>query len=127
MEAEDYFVDHVLGLTNTVSFAGKGWMYFCQTKGGCTTMWKHWFLNVCIPTIKAAAECHSSMRNKNSNGQAHRSFFTTDGEANILNQAFDVDVKAAFKDASTDYLKLGPSSTKVQQSWDAGDLFRDCL
>ena len=60
---------------------------------------------------------------QDANGELCRNFFTTDGEACILNQAFDEEVLAAFAQAKIDYMKLGPSSTKVQQDWD-GPIFR---
>ena len=54
-----------------------------------------------------------------------RSMLCSDGEAIIMNAVFTPFVLAAFKEAEVDYLKLGPSCTKVQQAWDAGTLFRD--
>ena len=49
-------------------------------------------------------------------GLPMRQLLRTDGEACILNEAFDVEVLAAFKDALIDYLKLGPSSVCIKRS-----------
>ena len=84
-------------------------------------MWRHWFTNICIPTIKSASDINDS---RDEYGSRHRSFLSTDGEACILNEAFDETVIENFKEAKIDYLKLGPSSTSSWQPWDVCDLFR---
>lgn len=121
MPDEEFFVQEVVGLTNTSTIGERGWLYFCKTKGGTASMWRHWFTNVCIPTIKNAAEISNLL---DENGDRFRNFLSTDGEACILNEAFDETVLERFKDASIDYLKLGPSSTSSWQPWDVCDLFR---
>ena len=84
-------------------------------------MWRHWFTNICIPTIRNASDIYD-MRDEN--GNRYRNLLSTDGEACILNEAFDKIVLENFKEASIDYLKLGPSSTSSWQPWDVCDLFR---
>ena len=37
-----------------------------------------------------------------------------------MNEAFDEEVMALFKEASIDFMKGGPSVTKEHQEWDAG-------
>ncbi len=54
-----------------------------------------------------------------------RSFFSTDGEAIILNQGLDPDVLAAFREAKIDYLKGAPSGTHKHQPADVSTNFRD--
>ena len=121
MPDDQLFVKEVIGLTSTSTVGDRGWLYFCKTKGGTASMWRHWFTNVCIPTIKNAADV---LDIKDEQGIRYRSFLSTDGEACILNEAFDETVLHGFKDASIDYLKLGPSSTSSWQPWDVCDLFR---
>ena len=99
-----------------------GHIYFCLTKGGNAAMWKHWFLNVSIPYIAALDEHYQC---KHQDGSRMRPFLRTDGEACILNQAFDDEVMAALDSASIDYLKLVPGMTPVQQNLDLGTMFRD--
>ena len=62
---------------------------------------------------------------KHIDGSNMRPFLKTDGDACILNSAFIPEVMTGFKDASIDYLKLGPGATPVQQEWDYSSLFRD--
>jgi hypothetical protein len=50
---------------------------------------------------------------------------TTDGEAIILNQAFEESVILAFVNALIDYLKLGPSTTSIHQANDVASTFKD--
>lgn len=121
MPDEAYFAREVIGVNNTSIPGAKGWIYFCSTKGGTAEMWKHWFSSVCIPTIKNSAEIHDL---RDEAGNSYRPFLCTDGEACILNQAFDDEVMDMFTGASIDYLKLGPSATKTQQPLDASDVFR---
>ena len=57
-------------------------------------------------------------------GARVRSFLSTDGEASILNEAFDNDIITPFAASNIDYLKLGPSVTSQWQPWDVCTLFR---
>ena len=85
-------------------------------------MWRHYFTRVLIPEVKLVSTMHNM---RTVEGLPMRQLLRTDGEACILNEAFDPEVLAAFKDALIDYLKLGPSSTREQQEWDKWILFRD--
>jgi hypothetical protein len=52
-----------------------------------------------------------------------RSYLHTDGEANIMNEAFDPDVLHEFADALIDYMKGGPSATSLLQEFDIDHFF----
>jgi len=121
MDPNVFFTKKVTGLTNTCEAGSGGYLYFCRSKCGNAALWRHWFSYICIPTIANAAMVHDL---RDVNGNPHRSFLDTDGEATILNEAFDVDVMNQFQANRIDYLKLGPSATKTQQPWDAGNQFR---
>jgi hypothetical protein len=122
MPADEFYAEYVLGIANNDRSDQRGWIYFCSTKGGNAAMWHHWFKEVCIPCIKKASDLFDL---KDPDGVRYRNFLSTDGEACILNEAFDPEVIALFQEASIDYLKLGPSATKIQQPADASDGFRD--
>lgn len=122
MPDDEFYYEEVPGLNTTGDMtAASGCIYICKTRCGCASLWKHFFLNRCIPFLKQTAARYGL---KNMNGSNMRPFLTTDGEACILEEAFDPEVKAAFREAEIDYLKLGPSATKVNQPLD-GNGFRD--
>ena len=83
----------------------------CKTRGGNALMWRHYFTYVLILEIKLVSTMHKM---KTDEGLPMRQLLSTNGEACILNEAFDPEVLVAFKDALIDYLKLGPSSTREQ-------------
>ncbi len=60
MEEGKFHAERVKCFTATAEVASKGgWVYFTKSKGGCATMWQHYFKNVAVPTIVEAAEHHS--------------------------------------------------------------------
>lgn len=58
MEEDTYFATQVLSLGSTSAIGEKGWMYFSGTRGGCSAMWIHFYLNVTVPTIRLSNDCH---------------------------------------------------------------------
>eukprot|EP01038_Epipyxis_sp_PR26KG_P014706 gene14706-19764_t len=122
MPVDEFYSEFVVGVANNDRIGQAGWIYFCKTKGGNAAMWKHWFKHVCIPTIQSASDLFAL---RDPNGDKYRNFLSTDGEACILNEAFDPEILQLFKDACIDYMKLGPSATKIEQPADAADIFKD--
>lgn len=56
----EFFALPVRGFTcSTEVGAAPGWVYLCRTKGGNAKLWRHWFLNVCVPTIVKSANAHN--------------------------------------------------------------------
>ena len=58
MEENTFFATQVLSMGSTTSIGEKGWLYFSKTRGGCSSMWVHYYLYVTIPTIKLSNDCH---------------------------------------------------------------------
>ena len=54
-----------------------------------------------------------------------RNFFSTDGEAIIMNNAYKDEVIAAFDDAQTDYGRVGASTTGIHNACDRAYTFRE--
>ena len=71
-----FFVQEVTGLTSTSIVGDRGWLYFCNTKGGTASMWRHWITNICIPTIRNASEV---LDIRDEMGFRYRSFLSTEG------------------------------------------------
>ena len=123
MPEESFFESRVTGLSHSMTVAADsqdGFLYFCKSKGGNAAMWRHIFLTYVIPTIKRTAEHHQT---KHLDGSDMEPFLHTDGEANIMNEAFDPVVMAAFKAASINFQKGGPSHTSKTQELDCGHTF----
>ena len=133
MGDEDYFSQLVAGLSSSyiTDSNQEGWVYICKTKAGNRGLWLHYFKEVLIPIITKSRECHRRANTVSPDGAPLpfslkcRPMLTSDGEAIIMNTIFTDTVLSSFRDAEIDYLKLGPSCTKIQQPWDAGTLFRD--
>lgn len=116
MPPEEFFYGRVKGLTNTSdSLAPSGHVYFCLTRGGTASLWKHWFSHVCIPEIKKVSD---AMDIKNEDGTRQRAFLKTDGEACILDQAFSAEIHNQLESCGIDYLKMSPGRTSEEQEWD---------
>ena len=58
MEENTFFATQVLSMGSTTAIGERGWLYFSKTRGGCSMMWVHYYLNVTIPTIKLSNDCH---------------------------------------------------------------------
>ena len=133
MEEDNFFVQKVSSLSSSYSTdcTQEGRVYICKTKAGNRALWQHYFTQVLNPIIVTSRKAHQRGNAVSVDGSPlpfnlkARSMLCSDGEAIIMNSVFTPYVLAAFKAAEVDYLKLGPSCTKVQQAWDAGTLFRD--
>mmetsp|Transcript_33448 Transcript_33448/g.73683 ORF Transcript_33448/g.73683 Transcript_33448/m.73683 type:complete len:787 (-) Transcript_33448:812-3172(-) len=122
MKEDDFFAKKVKGITGSPEIGSSGWIYFAKKRCGTGPMWKHWFLNVVIPTLVACRTFHDF---KDECDKNMRMIFSTDGEACVLNEVFTPEVLAGFKAALVDYLKNGPSCSSKTQSADVSDNFRD--
>lgn len=122
LPANKFFVRKVKALSNCTSVGAYGWLYICNSKAGNDGLWKHWFINVVVQTLRLGAEAHNHL---DCNGKPMRPFLNTDGEAIIMNQAFDDEVIKEFADAEIDYMKGAPSGTSQHQPADVSSNFRD--
>jgi hypothetical protein len=59
MPPDTFIVKRVPGLCNTADHKNHGFLYTCQTRAGCASMWKHFFLNVIIPFAKEMGDLTS--------------------------------------------------------------------
>lgn len=53
-----FFFAEIVGLASTSYIGKSGIIYFCKTGGGNPDMWKHYYLNVTIPTVKRSNAAH---------------------------------------------------------------------
>eukprot|EP01034_Spumella_vulgaris_P030919 gene30919-38212_t len=118
----EFYAQKVKGLSSASDHKAVGWLYACSSRNGNGAMWVHWFLNVVIPCLKESAEFHE---HKDVDGKPSRTFFSTDGEACILNEVFNKEVLEGFAEARVDYMKGGPSATSKHQPCDVSSNFRD--
>ena len=58
MEEDTFFATQVLCMGSTSAIGEKGWVYFARTRGGCSTMSVHNYLNITVPTIQLSNDCH---------------------------------------------------------------------
>ena len=59
----EFYAEQVTCFTCSTEVAdAPGWLYFCRSKGGCAALWRHWFVNVCIPTMCKSAEVHNNSK-----------------------------------------------------------------
>jgi len=117
-----FFYRLVVGVSQTSEAGSSGHVYACATRGGTKEMWKHMFLHCVVPEVRKTSLAYEC---KDSEGHPQRAVYSSDGEACILEEAFDDEVQQAFKDNCIDYIKKGPSLTSKQQEWDVSDNFKD--
>lgn len=138
-----------VALASTSYIGETGIVYFSKTRGGTYEMWKHYYLNVTVPTIQRSNSIHSRqaffnkflftllsvfaytsyLNNayfKNDDGTSMRNLYTQDGEADVQEPAMDAAVQLAFQLSHTDFAKGPPSATGIHQTWDRNTSFRDC-
>ena len=148
MAEDTFFAAQITCMQSTTTCGEKGWLYISQTRGGCYSMWVHYYLNVTVPMITLSNETHehkvsSSCQSRtallifrfidntyiiimqNIDGSPMRNYYSQDGEAEILIPAMDEEVQAAFEGANTDFIKGPPSATGIHQAWDRSTNFRD--
>lgn len=121
-EKEQWHVEEVVGLSHTRPLE-TGYLYFSKNRCGTEEMWKHYFLNVVIATIKKS--CDLRTRALLSSTEVGRSFFSTDGEAIIMKNAYKDDVRQAFDICKIDYGRVGAATTAIHNACDRAHTFRD--
>lgn len=117
-----FFAHKVKGLSGSTEIGAAGWVYLCNSRAGNAALWHHWFQFIVIPTFEACREHHNIL---DSDNDSMNMFFTTDGEAVIMQEAFDAMVLAELRRVQTDMGKGGPGSTSRWQALDRGVIFRD--
>jgi len=120
-QSEQWHVEIVRGLSHTCVGSSVGYLYFSRNRCGTEEMWKHYFLHVALPTIKNSNMAYSDV----DNDVLLRNFFSTDGEAIIMKNAYKDDVIDAFEDAKTDYGRVGASTTGIHNACDRAYTFRE--
>ena len=143
MGENDFFVKKVRGLTYTNDKSVEGFVACSKTRGGCTQLWKYYFLNYVIPEIAKSSEMYDTkvrlscqlsktriicfplfyISSKTDDGEAMRNFLSSDGEAIILEEVFDAEVQAQFAAAKIDMAKGSPSATSAHQPSDRQTVF----
>lgn len=118
----EFFAHEVKGLTGSTEIGSAGWLYFCSSRAENPAMWKHWFEFVVIPTFQKCREYHVA---RDENGDDLRMFFSTDGEAVVMNEVFDALILTELQRLAVDMAKGGPGTTSVWQPCDVADTFRD--
>jgi hypothetical protein len=118
-----FFASKVKSMSGSSELGAQpGWLYFCNSRAGNAELWRHWFAYVLIPTLEICKDMYCESRES---AAAQDIFFSTDGEAIILNEAFDSHVLNLFDRNNVTYGKNGPSATSKTQAADVADTFRD--
>jgi transposase len=55
---DKFFVREVNCFTCSSEIGSSGYVYLARSKGGCPGLWRHWFTNVCVPSIEKSARAH---------------------------------------------------------------------
>lgn len=58
MPDDTFFATQVASMSSSTTVGDKGWIYFSKTRGGCYSMWVHYYLNVTVPTIRGSNSLH---------------------------------------------------------------------
>jgi hypothetical protein len=94
---ETFHVERVNGLKHdTVAGSPNGWLYAAKSRAGNPAMWKHFFMHVIIPTLRA-----SKLENPRELDET-RTFFHSDGAAIIMNSVLHEEVMTAFTEVGVD-------------------------
>ena len=117
----DWHVERIIGLSSR-NASDVGYVYFSRNRCGNEDMWAHYFKNIVVPTIKESSERHQS---RDRDGNICRQFFSTDGEAIIMKNAYKDDVVDVFEEAKMDYLRVGAGSTGIHNACDRSKGFRN--
>lgn len=115
MSEDSFEVREIIGMCTTANVNGVGYLLFCKSRAGNQSLWIWYYLNIVIPTIKLANEYYFD---KNVNNTPTRNFFSTDGEAIILKQAFNSEIQQGFANNLIDYVKGGASTTGIHNAMD---------
>lgn len=122
MKDGTFFAKKLVGLSGSQEIGASGWLYLCNSRAGNAALWQHWFKNVVIPTMQSCRDAHDE---PDSSGEAARIFFSTDGEAVIMQEVFDPDILQRLEFVRCDMVKGGPSATSRHQACDVMVVFRD--
>ena len=85
MAENTFFATQVASMSSSTTVGDKGWMYFSKTRGGCYSMWVHYYLNVTVPTIKGSNSLHQN---------AVSPYVTT--ESNVVKNARQIQINNHF-------------------------------
>ena len=113
-------MEEVKGFTNKPGL-GKGYVYFSKTRCGNSGLWLHWLEHVALPTMKQNNAFYGA---NDAKGQPLPTFFSTDGEALILRQAFEPRIISALKAENVYYARVGAGSTGIHQACDRAQTFK---
>lgn len=58
MKKDTFYAAQVVSTSSTTFIGDMGWIYIAESRGGCYTMWVHYYLNVTIPTIQRSNDLH---------------------------------------------------------------------
>ena len=119
MSLNEWHVEEVKGFTNKPGL-GKGYVYFSKTRCGNSGLWLHWLEHVALPTMKQNNAFYGA---NDAKGQPLPTFFSTDGKALILRQAFEPRIISALKAENVYYARVGAGSTGIHQACDRAQTF----
>jgi hypothetical protein len=119
---DELYAQFVRGLANNSAPGSGGWLHLSHDKTGSTPMWKHYFLNVCLPMIATCKETHKPV---DIHGEPCEFVLDQDGEALTLAACQDPDVLQVMEDLKVVNTKGEPSSTELKQPLDVASTFRD--
>jgi hypothetical protein len=122
MPEESFEVKEILSMCITTNLNDIGYLLFCKSRAGTKTLWFWYYKYIVIPTISAA---NTFYNNVNMDNTPMRNFFSTDGEAIILKQAFSPEIQQDFASNLIDYVKGGASTTGIHNALDRTTCFRD--
>ena len=86
MPEEEFEVYTIDGLRCTASVGETGYVAFCKTRGGCSKLWRWFFVEFVLVFVKKLRKTYDF---KNADGTPMRTFVYLDGEACILKEIFD--------------------------------------
>lgn len=102
MIAEEFQVYEIKGMCITTNIDDVGYMIFCKSRAGNANLWAWYFTNIAVPTISRANAYYNQL---NIDNTPTRNFLSTDGEAIIIKQAFNIALQKLFADNLIDYVK----------------------
>ena len=52
MAENTFFAAQLTSMSSTTTIGDSGWIYSSKTRGGCRSMWIHYYLHITVPTIR---------------------------------------------------------------------------
>ena len=123
MPEEEFEVYTIDGLRCTASVGETGYVAFCKTRGGCSKLWRWFFVEFVLVFVKKLRKTYDF---KNADGTPMRTFVYLDGEACILKEIFDPKVLELVEECGVDAGKGIESGSGYSQSSDVASTFRNC-